>query len=149
MKLLNYLKPKKIVKAGTIPYMRDNGIYKFLFMVPSNPYYGGNKPQIAKGIVDKGETVQQAAIREGKEELGITTYETSYYLGKYKFKRPLYMYAIKLSNTELTQPHYETGEVVWVKYEDIFDTVRPEQLNIITDCINKIFIESMKHVMIR
>ena len=40
-------------------------------MIPSDPNYGGSSPQIAKGGVNKGEDVRSAAIREGKEELGL------------------------------------------------------------------------------
>ena len=55
-------------KAGIIPYYIDeDGIPMMMFMVPSNPNYGGTEYQIAKGHIDKGETHYKAAIREGKE----------------------------------------------------------------------------------
>jgi 8-oxo-dGTP pyrophosphatase MutT (NUDIX family) len=61
-------------KAGIIPYYYDkDGTLMMLFMTPSNPAYGGNKSQIAKGHVDKGEDIETAAFREGVEELGLVT----------------------------------------------------------------------------
>src|SRR5271167_3475822 len=58
-------------KAGFIPYVYEDDVPVFLFMVPSNAKFGGTMPQIAKGRVDKGETVIEAAYRETKEELGL------------------------------------------------------------------------------
>lgn len=137
MRLINYLKFRRLEKAGVIPYVYNNG-FEFLFMVPSNPNYGGYEPQIAKGKVDKGENIQDAAIREGREELGLTTYKSIHYLGQYKFRNPLHMYSMELNNKQLNTPHYETKKVVWLKYNQILENVRTEQLPIIVDCVNKI-----------
>jgi len=42
-------------------------------MIPSDPAYGGDKPQLPKGRVDEGENTEQAAIREAQEEVGLRT----------------------------------------------------------------------------
>ena len=42
-------------KAGVIPYyFNEQGNLMMMFMTPSNPAYGGNLYQIAKGRVDQG-----------------------------------------------------------------------------------------------
>ena len=60
-------------KAGLIPYIVDpkDGKLKMLFMVASDPKYGGPKPMISKGTIEDGEDTLVAAIREAHEELGL------------------------------------------------------------------------------
>lgn len=59
-------------KAGLIPYFFDkDGQLKMLFMVASDPKFGGPKPMISKGTIEEGETPEHAAIREAVEELGL------------------------------------------------------------------------------
>jgi len=61
--------------AGLIPYrVKENGTIKMLFMRPEEPnpnYNRGDKYEIAKGSVEEGESLEQAAIREATEELGL------------------------------------------------------------------------------
>ena len=67
-------KPLKHIgdRAGVYPlYVANNGQVYVYMMVPSNPKFGGALPQMGKGGVDKGETPEQAAMREGHEELGL------------------------------------------------------------------------------
>jgi 8-oxo-dGTP pyrophosphatase MutT (NUDIX family) len=59
------------IRAGLIPYIKQDGIIKMLFFIPSDPAYGGDKPQIAKGRVDRNEDIKTAALREASEELGL------------------------------------------------------------------------------
>ncbi len=60
-----------ITKAGLIPYVIEDGQLKMLFMVSSDPQFGGPDPMISKGGVDDGESPYEAAIREAEEELGL------------------------------------------------------------------------------
>lgn len=62
---------EKRARAGLIPYMRVDGELQYLMMVSSDPKFGGPKPMISKGKIEAGETVLEAAIREGEEELGL------------------------------------------------------------------------------
>jgi len=58
-------------RAGMLPYfVHPDGKIEFLLMVPTNPKLS-SKPQIAKGWIDDGEHMFQAAVREAKEELGL------------------------------------------------------------------------------
>lgn len=64
---------EKIHRAGMVPYRINphTSQIEMMFMIPSDTKYGGPDPQIAKGRIDPGETAEQAAIREAREELGL------------------------------------------------------------------------------
>lgn len=57
------------VKAGILPYHVDGDTLRFLFMISSDPAFGGSDPVVSKGNidagVDAGESSLQAALREG------------------------------------------------------------------------------------
>jgi len=56
-------------RAGVIPYIMESGTIKMLFMQCTvNPDSGW---QIAKGGIEKNETVRDGALREAAEELGL------------------------------------------------------------------------------
>lgn len=114
------------VKAGIIPWIIEDGKIKMMFMIPSNPKYGGSNPQIAKGGVDPGENTQEAALREGYEELGllpnnithvtkiltvsVTGLDESY---------PMTIYAAKVKNkNNFVKPHFETGQIMWLTNDE-------------------------------
>ena len=61
-------------RAGVIPYTinRETGEVRMLFMRPSDERFGGPCYQVAKGVIDPGDTSSRhAALREGHEELGL------------------------------------------------------------------------------
>lgn len=62
---------KKINRGGLIPYYLKDGEIYMMFMKPSNAKFGGDAFQIAKGKQEPGEDIQQTAIREAREELGL------------------------------------------------------------------------------
>lgn len=123
-------------KAGIIPYfVNKEGVARMLFMIPSNPAYGGSHPQIAKGSIDPGEDTATAAMREGMEELGlqhsnivavrsvgterITGLDETYSLS---------LFAAKVKNPgQFSQPHYETGKRVWLSAEEFSKVGRKSQ----------------------
>jgi ADP-ribose pyrophosphatase YjhB (NUDIX family) len=129
-------------KSGGIPYVINNGKIECLFMIPSNPNFGGSYPQIAKGHIERNELPREACIRELKEELGVVNYEIMYQLFTTNFKESrLHLYALKLRDkNNLIQPHYETKSVVWKKMNEL-SSLRPEQRNIINRAYKKIFIK--------
>ncbi len=62
---------EKRARAGLIPYLRNSdGSLCYLMMVSTDPKFGGARPMISKGKIEKGETPLAAAIREAEEELG-------------------------------------------------------------------------------
>lgn len=63
---------EKAPRAGLIPFIKgDDGNYRYLMMVSSDPKFGGPRPMISKGKIEEGETTLICAIREAEEELGL------------------------------------------------------------------------------
>ena len=63
---------EKRARAGLIPYIRgEDGVYRYLMMVSSDPKFGGPRPMISKGKIEEGESDEVAAVREAEEELGL------------------------------------------------------------------------------
>lgn len=85
---------------------------------------------LPKGKIDKGETKEQAAIREVEEETGLkniklgkqisTTYHTYHEFGKFILK-PSYWFAMKVSGEQDIKPQTEEDimEIKWVKQADM------------------------------
>ena len=105
------------------------------------------KLQIGKGRVEPGEDVQETAVREGEEELGlkrtnfagpivmvgqslITGQEETY---------TFYCYAVQVKNVKnFNQPHYETGWSGWVPSEEALSKIKNAQKSLLLATINKI-----------
>lgn len=62
---------EKVRRGAIIPYAIEDGEVYIALMKPSDPKYGGNDFQIAKGIQEPGESIEKTAIREGEQELGL------------------------------------------------------------------------------
>jgi len=112
-------------RAGMIPFVIENNEIYFLFMKPSDPAYGGDKFQIAKGGIEANETPEKAAIREGKEELGVklNNVEKVYRMFITKVSGMLatydmHIYTAKLKNRNLDKHDFETGEVKWLTVDE-------------------------------
>lgn len=110
---------KKLVhRAGTIPYVIENGEVSMMFMRPSNPEYGGDAFQIAKGRVEDGEDTKTAALREAKEELGLFLGNVSLVEEIGLFMGRTTVYVAKIRNREMFgEPSFETSEVTWMTME--------------------------------
>lgn len=61
---------EKRARAGLIPFRYEGDEVQYLLMVSSDPKFGGPRPMISKGKIEKGENALEAAIREAEEELG-------------------------------------------------------------------------------
>ena len=131
-------------KAGVIPFViQPDGTTLMMFMIPSDPAYGGSRPQIAKGGIDAGENAQEAAIREGEEELGLSranivsihavppvtvsgldaTYTMSIYAAQVK------------DQSSFGKPHFETGDIYWLTAEQFAQRGRKNQLSLVTAAV--------------
>lgn len=129
------------VKAGIIPYVRQGDTIKMLFMISSDADYGGTAPQISKGGVDKGESVQNAAIREGEEELGLRkqniisntlkpawTETVSGMTASYV----MHVYAAEVRDIDaFDTPGYETASVVWLTPQEFYQQGRKGHAKIV------------------
>jgi 8-oxo-dGTP pyrophosphatase MutT (NUDIX family) len=127
-------------KLGAVPWISQSGKVLMMFMIPSDPAYGGTAPQIAKGNQDPGESAHHAALREAAEELGlrgsnilevldpavtetVQTQTTSY---------DLTVYAVQVRNLDdFDQPHYETASVHWLTLEEFKIRGRKNQQSLV------------------
>ena len=122
-----HIERKNSPRAGLIPYyVTKDGKIEYMFMMPSNPKFGGPFLQISKGMIDPDdETPQATAIREAEEELGfkesngfdyehlmqdiVTTRAEVYFMDVFFCK-------VK-SRYDFTKAHYETKYTSWVSNE--------------------------------
>jgi 8-oxo-dGTP pyrophosphatase MutT (NUDIX family) len=144
MRFQKYIQTSSI-KAGVIPYYIDeNGATNILLMKPSDPAYGGDKYQIAKGMIDKGESVKETALREGEEELGLIRDNISgdVYLGFDNIQDyALHVYMVRvIDKNNFNNPHYETGSTRW--FTSIDSNIREEHIPLIRRCFGKWFFHS-------
>jgi len=124
-------------KAGVYPiYTNKQGVLLVYLMIPSNKKYGGISPQMGKGGVDPGETVQQAAIREGFEELGLrednivsikSISDHLHISRKTIYNLSVFVATVKDPNNFDT-PGYESGWAGWMPIDDAIVQTRPEQV---------------------
>lgn len=134
-------------KAGVIPYTIDeDGKVKMMFMVPSDPKFGGPNPQVAKGEIDEGENAAQAAIREGEEELGLIasniadqfTLPTLTIAGlKESYKLTVVVAQVRTTHN-FRSPHYETGSVHWLTLDQYRAKGRRNQIPIVEKAFEQI-----------
>lgn len=111
---------KKIVfRAGVIPYYLPDGKILMMFMRPSNPRFGGDVWQIAKGKYEAGENAEEAGLREAGEELGLFRGNilAKYNLGRFLGRTTFILAKIKDPNM-FGEPHFETGAVKWMTPEE-------------------------------
>ena len=125
-------------KAAFMPYVIENDEPAFLFMVPSNVHFGGDRPQLAKGGIDAGENAQEGAVREAEEELGlkrsnikpgtIRLAHKAVIQGQTE-KAVMHLFIAEVKNKKnFDQPHYETGATFWLTLEQFKKEGRQSQL---------------------
>ena len=124
-------------KAGMLPYILQKGEPVFKFMVPSDPRYGGTRPGIAKGELDKGESTLEAAIREAEEEIGLVKSNMKMETLKLVWNgmensTSLVVYMCKVKNQfDFVTPHYETGETFWLTTSEFSRIGKHEHVEIV------------------
>lgn len=131
----------KIIKAGFIPYVFENNLPVFMFMISSDVAFGGLDPAIAKGHVDDGESEMQAGIREAEEELGLVTSNLKHETIQLAWKGnidglteqyPLSVFIGEVKNkNDFVKPHYETASVIWLTEEEYIKSGRKSQAHIV------------------
>lgn len=88
--------------------------------------YGDKDPVLVAGYVDKGETAEQAVVREIREELGMTAQELRFNRSHYYEPSETLMlnYTVTVPETEAS-PNREVDSWFWVPVEDALRLVRP------------------------
>jgi 8-oxo-dGTP pyrophosphatase MutT (NUDIX family) len=109
---------KPIYRAGTIPYVVEDGQILMMFMKPSNPEFGGSEFQLAKGRIEEGEDTKTAALREAREELGmfLSNIVHSEELGVFMGRTTVYVAKMK-DRAMFGEPSFETAETMWLTLE--------------------------------
>lgn len=139
MKLFEIAMP--LEKAGFIPYVLEDGKPLFYFMVPSDSKYGGPQPSIAKGHIDKGESVKAAAYREASEELGLKasniipgTIKLAW-KGAVEGKKSGYVMTVYIGEIrkkkDFSEPDSETGSRHWLTAKQFAEEGRKSQVKIV------------------
>jgi len=129
---------KKQDRGGVIPYYIKDDKIIMMFMQPSNPKFGGPSFQIAKGKVEKGESSQEGAFREAKEELGlfgpnITEVDS---LGRFG---TIHIYLAKIKNPDMFgDTTDETKATTWWTPEEFQSQGRSWQKPIVKAAARKI-----------
>lgn len=129
-----------VYRAGVIPYYADDaGVVHMLFMRPSDPLYGGDRMQIAKGRVDEGETFLQTALREGSEELGLLNTNISRIdeVGTFMGRTTVYVAAV-VDPLDFGVPGFETSEVQWMTLEEFQREGRDLHVAVVSEAYKKI-----------
>ncbi len=99
---------------------------EMLFMIPSNPDFGGPDPQLPKGRIDPGETPLQAALREAQEEVGLfygSLMEPAYELGTFMGYTTVYVGRVD-PNAEYADFTDEVKETVWMSPDQFMERGR-------------------------
>ncbi len=129
-------------RAGIIPYYFDGDEVIMLFFVPSDPRYGGESPQIAKGQIDPGEDPKTAAIREGYEEVGLVA---SNILNIEELPTVVYnnskmtVFIAEVRNIEnFVEPGFECKETMWLSVEEFMTVGRRWQQGIVAAAYKQI-----------
>ncbi len=130
---------KNAERGGVVPYYIDeDGNILMMFMKPSDKKFGGERFQIAKGKIEKGETPIEGAFREAKEELGLfgPNVLESTELGRFG---KIYMFLAKIKSPDMFgDTTDETGAVVWWTPEQFQAHGRNWQKPIIKAAVRKI-----------
>lgn len=110
---------KKIYRSGVIPYHIVDGEIRMLFMKPSEPKFGGDVFQIAKGKREEGESPLETGLREANEELGLFSgnIKETHELGEFMGRTTIFVCEIKDPDA-FGDPHFETKEVKWMTPEE-------------------------------
>jgi len=126
------LKPKR---SGLIPVYMEYGRVFACCMIPSNPDFGGDMPQMAKGHIEDDLSPKENAIKEAVEELGLkeSNIHDVRYLGDYT--RIAAFTCLVHDPDDFDEPHWESECSMWVDITDSLNDVRDVQRDIFRDCL--------------
>lgn len=137
---MNPLYPQQLHKAGCIPWYKfPDGKVRLFLMKPSDPSYGGDRFQIAKGVIDALETPIMTAFREAEEELGCQLSNIDFETVVKITDNPFHVFIGKVIDPQkMIKFHYETGEVKWIARDELLGEVRDVHVMTLLQAFNRI-----------
>lgn len=131
---------EKVYRAGMICYYVEGDRVKMLFMRPSDTTYSGDEFQMAKGRVDPGEEMMDAAIREAKEEVGLfvgNMVDDPTLVGRFLGRTDVFV--VKVHDPQMFgEPSDETDTTAWMTIEEFDYTGRPLHRPVVRAAYEKI-----------
>lgn len=119
--------PTKLqVSAGGVAFRVENGQIKVAIISVGD----GARWQLPKGLVDKGESTEDAAVREVREEAGIDTaiaaridkVEYWYFWNedgqRVRYHKFVYFYLLRYKSGDVRDHDHEVNEARWVDIDD-------------------------------
>lgn len=117
---------KEQVSAGGVVFRGDNGTIEVVIVSVG----GQNRWQLPKGMVEKGESPETAAVREAREEAGVSSevvqlIETIeyWYAGldngiRVRFHKRVHFYLLRYLSGDTKDHDWEVNEARWVPIDD-------------------------------
>ncbi len=137
---MTYYNDKPIYRAAMVPYVVEDGQIWMLFQKPSDPTYGGDSYQLAKGKVEEGETAEEAAVREAQEEVGLfrgNVVKGPEHVGLFLGRTDVYVCKVK-DRDLFGLPSDETESTKWMTLEDFLNEGRLLHKPVVQACIRAI-----------
>jgi ADP-ribose pyrophosphatase YjhB (NUDIX family) len=103
--------------AGTVTYDPDNGKVLLVLQTREQREHGTNGWTLPKGRVDRGESLERAARREGREESGVDAV-VGPLVTVYRSRRARRTYFLAKKLGTVGKPDHETTRRAWFSYED-------------------------------
>jgi len=96
--------------------LRDNEKILFGKRAEAEAHLKGWTPASAGGHIEKGETAEEAVVREAREELGVDV-EVARFLGQIEHREHVLVFECKLLRGEIKPDPREIEEIRWVPIE--------------------------------
>ena len=136
---------KKQTSAGGVIFKKNDNSFQIILISVRN----GKAWCLPKGIVDKGETTEEAALREVSEETGLTgriidklgDINYWYYIKEenIKCRKTVYFYLMEYISGDTADHDIEVDEAVWFSFETALEKVSFKgDRNIIEKAIEKL-----------
>jgi 8-oxo-dGTP pyrophosphatase MutT (NUDIX family) len=117
---------KEQISAGGVVYRGDAGSAEVVIVAVG----GDNRWQLPKGLVEKGENPEVTAVREAREEGGVTSEVVQHletieywYVGldgglRVRFHKRVHFYLLRYVSGDTKDHDWEVNEARWVPVED-------------------------------